>query len=548
MEYNIKKNDLYYLAGILIINIALVAYYINFNLNFGIFCSDVYLYLLNSLYFSGESINVAKIISYAPIISFLTAFLFKIGITGKIAIFIVTGVLAIIGNIGLFLLFKVKFNNLLSFLGTIIFMSFSINLLWLANGSIDIPAVALTIWAMLFTILGVNKDSRYLILALVCFTISFFIRPTVILFLPVMVLYYLSKRNFLDNLKDKNKFLKFDYKKKEYLYILIGILLSAAIFLVIINVISMGNNLVFLEQFGSAVSGEQVGIKDNAFNPNPWFYIENLPNFLSSSDVLFIDHKPFLANPSIFAYFFIGIIGVGLGIFISKSIGILKNYQIKKYKFELIVLLLLSIISILSFDRVSSVITIILTFLTLLLAQNIFKKLGFKNLTLSITFLAWILFPLIFLSYHDIKVDRYIIPSIVGLTYFIISSLYLIQSNFNKEKLFNAIYIIGIMFLIFSSFNFVNNFEDTNEFINQELIADALKEYDPDFKDKIVGTYHIRPSSWFLGQNVLGIPINQLDLLDEHNVTYYFSNKELDLKNFELIKSNDNFYLYKRIN
>ena len=543
MDYTLKKNDYYYLILLFLVNIGLLAYYINFNINFGIFCSDVYLYLVNALYFAGETINVSKYISLTPVLAYLTSLLFRLGITNQIAIFIVSGLFAIIGNIGFFLLLKVKFNNILSFLGSVLFMSFSLNLAWFANGSIDIPSVALTIWAMFFLILGVNKNPKFLTLALITFTISFFVRPTVILFLPVAVFYYFSKRDLLSHLKDKN----FDYKKEEYKYILLGIIISAIIFIFISIKVTMGDNLSFIHQSGTAIAGLQQGFNDNAYNPNVFFYLENFPNFLSSANVLFIDKKLFLANPTIFAYFLIGLLGIGLGIFLSKSLSILKTSKIKKHKLQIAILSIMIIISILSFNNISSVLTIILTFFTLLIADDLFKKLGFKNLTLPLTFLAWILFPLIFQSYYDIKVDRYIIPSLIGITFFIISSLYLIQSKFQKEKLFNGIYLILIVFLLCSSFTFVNNFEDTNEFKNQELIADFLIEYDPDYKDKSIGAYNIRPYTWFFSKNILAIPSSEPYKLDTNNVTYYISNIELDLDNYDLIKSNDHFYLYERV-
>ena len=80
--------------------------------------------------------------------------LFDLGYIDKISIFIVTGIFAIIGNMGLYLLLKLKFNNLLSLTGSVLFSTFSLNLTWLANGSLDIPAVALSIWVVYFLFLA----------------------------------------------------------------------------------------------------------------------------------------------------------------------------------------------------------------------------------------------------------------------------------------------------------------------------------------------------------------------------------------------------------
>ena len=107
MNFNI--NDKKELILITLISTALVAYYINFNMHLGIYCSDVYVYLLNALYFAGTNVHSPKSIYLSPVICFLTSLLFDLGFVDKISIFIVTGIFAIIGNIGLYLLLKLKF-------------------------------------------------------------------------------------------------------------------------------------------------------------------------------------------------------------------------------------------------------------------------------------------------------------------------------------------------------------------------------------------------------------------------------------------------------
>jgi len=52
MNFNIT--DKKEIILITLISSILVAYYINFNNNLGIYCSDVYVYLLNALYFESR--------------------------------------------------------------------------------------------------------------------------------------------------------------------------------------------------------------------------------------------------------------------------------------------------------------------------------------------------------------------------------------------------------------------------------------------------------------------------------------------------------------
>ena len=101
MNFNALKDNKE-LILITIISTILVAYYINFNNNLGIYCSDVYVYLLNALYYAGTNIHSTKSIYLSPVVCFLTSLIFELGYVDKVAIFIVTGIFAIIGNIGMF--------------------------------------------------------------------------------------------------------------------------------------------------------------------------------------------------------------------------------------------------------------------------------------------------------------------------------------------------------------------------------------------------------------------------------------------------------------
>ena len=120
-DFPIEKKDKYILILITAFSLILTCYYINFNQNLGIYCSDVYVYLLNALYYAGTNIHSTKSIYLSPVVCFLTSLIFDLGYVDKVAIFIVTGILAIIGNIGLYLLLRLKFNNLLSNSGKFLF-------------------------------------------------------------------------------------------------------------------------------------------------------------------------------------------------------------------------------------------------------------------------------------------------------------------------------------------------------------------------------------------------------------------------------------------
>ena len=125
-NFNINKKDKYYLLFIIAFSTLLVAYYIHFNDIIGISCSDVYVYLLNALYYTGTNVHSTNFIHLSPLICFLTSLFFRVGFVDKLSIYIVTGAFAIFGNIGFYLLLKKFFNENLSLTGTILYSTFSL--------------------------------------------------------------------------------------------------------------------------------------------------------------------------------------------------------------------------------------------------------------------------------------------------------------------------------------------------------------------------------------------------------------------------------------
>ena len=203
-DLNLNKKDFYFLGAILTISLILSIYYIVFNMKLGIYCSDIYVYLLNALYFTGININSTTTISLSPVICFLTSILFYANIKDQLAILIITAIFAIFGNIGLYLLLKTRFNEILSFCGVILYSTFAINLTWFANGSVDIPAVSITIWIVLLAIMAIKANPKFYQILIPAIVIGFFTRYTIILILPVLALYYLYNKGF-GNKQDNRK-------------------------------------------------------------------------------------------------------------------------------------------------------------------------------------------------------------------------------------------------------------------------------------------------------------------------------------------------------
>ena len=502
MNFNIKdKKELLFIT---IISTILVIYYINFNANLGIYCSDVYVYLLNALYYSGTNIHSTRSIYLSPVVCYLTSLLFDLGYVDKVAIFIVTGILAIIGNIGLYLLLRLKFNNLLS---------------WLANGSLDIPAASITIWIAYFAIIAIKDNPKYYTAAFPLLVIGFFTRYTVALVVPALALYYLYEKGI--------KITKNDLK-----YIAIGLFFAIIICSVILwTTYSMGEgNLVFDKLIEGGVEGNLGSSNDNAYNPDFGYYLVNMGNFISSSNTTFMGKTPYLGNPTILAGFVFLILIVGGALWVKRT-----KFELNKSK---ICGTILCLIALLTFAQFSSTITIILTFIGLyLIGKDSEHKMG-------LTMLCWILVYLIFQSYYIVKVNRYIMPIFPALTYFIMVGVEEINAKITRK---NIIPIILIVLFLIQGFAFTLTFEDTNEFSAPEEMSDYIKANIENWSEIKIGNYNIRPYYWYLGLNSPGIESSHPEKIIENNVSYYISNvKQNNLTNYTEIKQIDNLYLYKK--
>lgn len=517
MNLNIK--DKKELLLITIISTVLAVYYINFNANLGIYCSDVYVYLLNALYYYGTNVHSTKSIYLSPVVCYLTSLLFDLGYIDKVAIFIVTGILAIIGNIGLYLLLRLKFNNLLSLTGTIIYSTLALNLTWFANGSLDIPAASITIWVAYFTIIAIKDNPKYYMAVFPLLIIGFFTRYTVALVVPALVLYYLYEKGM--------KITKEDLK-----YILIGLfiaILIASIILRTIYIMSEGN-LIFDGLIKGGVEGNLGSTNDNSYNPDFGYYLINMGNFISSSNTTFVGKTPYLDNPTILSGFVFSILIVGSALWIKRT-----DFELTKSKMAGIILCLIALIT---FAQFSSTITIILTFIGLyLIGKDSEHKMG-------LVMLCWILVYLIFQTYYVIKVNRYIIPIFPALTYFIMTGVEEINAKITRK---NIIPILLIVLFLIQGFAFTWTFEDTNEFNAPEEMADYIKANIDNWSEIKIGNYNIRPYYWYLGPNSPGIASNHPEKIIENNVSYYISNVEQkNLTNYTEIKQIENLHLYKK--
>ena len=563
-DLNISRNDFFYLFILTVFSILITYTLINFNQVLGIYCSDVFIYLSNSLVFAGYDSSVIYLY-LSPVICILTAILFKLGVLSEISLYIVTGIFCIFANIGIYVLLKNKFSSLVSLCGAFLFGSFSLSLLWWANGTLDVPAVALSIWTIIFTILAVDKDSKYYMIAIPLFVLAVFTRYTALFLLPLILLHYLSKHDFFTNLdllivnrQEFSKKLKSYIKSEEFR----NILKSCAIAFVLVvlfsaTILAYGSSLSFLTQSSTFASGSKGEVIDNAYTTDTLFYLHDFPNFLYSDYVNFDNVIPVLNGSNPMSFFLIGLFAIGILLFVYKLINVKKKELSKHRHLVGILFVALLAISILCF-KINSIITISIILIDLVILFSFFRKIGIDREIYStdILMLAWVLVYFIFFTFLNIKVNRYIITVFPAFIYFVIYALNEILDlskkfkffEFKKQNLLNIIPIILIIFCIFSAFAFTSTVHYNEDFNKNKVIADYLTEYDSDYMSKDVAVFHQRSYNWFLKKYTIPITDDQLDYLESSNITYYISDDNFNLSNYTIIYQKEGLYLYERIN
>lgn len=591
-DLNIERRDYLYLFLLLAYSIVITYVLINFNEAIGIYCSDVYIYLSNSLIFAGYTLNTSYIY-LSPLICFLTSLLFRAGLLSEVSIYVITGIMSVIGNIGIYLILKRYFNSLLALCGGILFSSFSLTMLWWANGTLDVPAVGFSIWTVLFLILAVDENPRYYMLAFPLLVISIFTRYTCLFLIPLFVLYYLSAHDFFNGLdllisspKDAFSGFKNYLKSDEFKSILKALVLGLIVLGIFIAIINFyGSPLSFLTQGSTFASGSKGEVIDNAYTDDTLFYLHEFPKFLFSQKVVFEDVVPNLVGVSYLSYIILAILFVGIIIFLYKSFNknrnneknsgkdkdnektldsehtgeaIVYNYQTKHFKTFLKLLFALSlVIAVLGF-KINSLITISFLLVDFVILFSLFKNRQIKReaYSIHIFMLAWFLSYFLFFTFLNIKVNRYIITVFPAFIYFVILALNEISdsldgfkslkiANFNLSSL---IPIVLIVLALISAFTFTANVEHDMDFNDCKIVADYLIQYDGDYVSKEVATNKQRQFSWWLKRYTSAIGDDELDYLNSHNVSYYMGDNNLTFKNYKKIYEYDGINLYERIN
>lgn len=561
----------------------------------GILNPDTSLYLLSGLKYAGmDYFNVVDPVDlyFTPIVSFLSSLFFRLGMVSHSAIIIVTSVFAFFAYIGLYILLKNRFNPLLSLTGVFIYGSFSLVLFNMCKGLIDIPAMSISIWILIFAIMAVDKNPKYYLIALPLFVVGFFVKYTVGFMLPIIVLYYVMDKDIVslfDSLIHERSFFyqtAKDYiKSSEFRYILASILISAVLFAVICKtlILDCGGTLSFLGQSANTFNGFHFHQQANHYDPSKSAYLKVLPKILfqQREGEMFI-----LANT------LIGIIIIG---FLIKLISLIKNRTCMKnliekrqsFKTRYLEILVacgfvISLAGMLYYFKISNhMYANIFALIAIVLAYSLAEKLNFKNknVTWFLLFLGYFTVNFIFCSIYEIKVFRYCLIFIPPFIYFIIwgleSIMDVISNGIDSHETFKSkltdpnysinlskiskilpVIIIVVYFTSAAVYFAPMEMNSDNAFypdvIKQGFVSDLedacefIKNNDSDYHNKTFAAFshHERTVRWYLNCNVTQMNGHDPNLKNFDNATYLIIGSNRTFNNYHVIKNVGDFNIY----
>ena len=551
----LKKYKLTLISLIILITfVSLMTYYrIKIQMNIGPIW-DTYDFLSNALLFAGQSTGYSDL-TRPPFISFLTSIFFRLGYISSTAIFIVDGLLFIFGVVGFFLLLKLRFNNIESLLGSILYATFPIVITFAGVGLSDIPSVSFSIWTIYFTILAVKKNSKFFYLSFPLAMLAFLTRyPSALLIFPVM-LYIIINQESIQKIRD--------------IITGIGISLLLLIPVLIFFYDIFGNPLYsFLNFFGSSSSTVSAGTY--SYNPDIFYFLDHLPSFIGASGITIT-----IIILSLAAY--------ALLKFKKKYRSETRLFSIRPIeKVTAVKLILFSILILIflgTFGKLFYMASEIIFFISFYIFYTLVKDVNIKDIDTHLLFFAWFMVFFIFHSIYIVKDGRYFVTMAPAAAYFLIlglsATLNKIEFKTNNLNLKSLFCVILIFMMLFCTISYLPSIQESNSNLtirneNMDLASNWLINYDTDYKNKIIYSELWPYSGWYLKTNVKMMPIimngqmyytgiesynfSPQDSIASNNFlvnsdAYYcfFIQQGLNLTSYKPIKQFGNITIYKRV-
>lgn len=501
MNFKEHKRDILAISSLLIIVTAITLLLLNIDLKVGVYyVRDVFFYLNNALFYSGYDIGLENTRGLSPLIPMITSIFFRLGFISDGTIIIVSSTFYIFAALGMYFLLRLRFDEILSFTGSMLLSTFPLIIVWITKGMLDIPGLCFSIWSVYFMILAFRKNTKYFYIAFPLVIFGFFTRFTVFLMIPVLLIQFFLVEKPITYIKNNIK------------DIVIGMGLGATVLAIFIGIYQYLNIGMFFLSQGGDISSSTHSVIDITYN-NIFYYINNFLIYLGTPKFIPYSLKPgaFIITkmqwnggyPSIISYILITILIIGAIIYLKKLFSA-KNREILKNKENIIkigIFVLGLIIFLATFIKVSIILSIIIASISLLALYRALYKTDMEYFSLDFIMLYWFIINFAFFTYHHIKVDRYFIPMLPAVVYYIILSLTLIFDKLKSVKYMEKIKVIapialiclvlicsGVFALENSPHTFDNqmhpNFETAAS--EEKAVGEWLMNHDPQYMNKTI--------------------------------------------------------------
>ena len=142
MNFKEHKKDIIAISSLLIIVGIITLLLLNIDGKAGVYyVRDVFFYLNNALFYSGYDTGLANTRGLSPLIPMITSIFFRMGFISDFTIIAVSSSFYILAALGMYLLLRLRFNEVLSFTGSMILSTFPLIIVWITKGMLDIPGM-----------------------------------------------------------------------------------------------------------------------------------------------------------------------------------------------------------------------------------------------------------------------------------------------------------------------------------------------------------------------------------------------------------------------
>jgi 4-amino-4-deoxy-L-arabinose transferase-like glycosyltransferase len=487
---------------------------------------------------------------------FLTSLFFRVGLISVNTIFILDGIVFIFGVIGLYLLFRERFTEIQSTVGCLIFISFPLIYSWAVSGGIDVPGISFSIWVIYILVLGAKKNPKYLYLVFPMLSVAFLVNYTSIILVFPIFLYLVINKDLIKNIK------------KIGAGFLAGLILIIPFLTYFYMKLGTLNSLINI--FTSTIFGSGSAVNDVGYNPHRLYYLTHILNYISVGPITGYYGQilnPSTGFPSILSYITVGILVLGLGIYLyqiymkGKIQSIFNSNRFKTYYCSIMLIILLGV-GVFSFFTDSFILTEFIMLLALFFGYELLKDINIKYLDIDFLLISWFAAFFIFHSVIPLKADRYFITMIPALTYFIILAFTVIiekyKFQFKQVKLrsWGLYAIVGLIFISSSiAVHSDNAFVHGSGYTIQGT-SDWLEHYDPNYMNENIYSNDDPAFTWGLKKEVIiGVPSSYVsptafsDYLTSNNADYYidsFSEPKLDIPGYHIIKNISTTSIYQK--